>query len=83
MKDKYDILIVLYALVREKPFPLQHRVSMRELLLQLRGEWQSEHLEELVRDELITIVRDQLGVLIRLTENGWQKAHQRTALRVG
>jgi hypothetical protein len=82
MKDKYDILLVLYALVRDKTFPLQHPISVRELLLQLRGEWQQEHLEELVRDEFITIVRDQLGVLIRLTQSGWDKAHLKTATRI-
>jgi hypothetical protein len=81
MKDKYDILTVLYALVREKPFPLQYRVSMRELLLGLRGDWQPEYLEELVRDGLIFLVRDQLGVLVLLTEKGWNKAHLRTAQR--
>ncbi|MET0465480.1 MAG: hypothetical protein ABW007_20135 [Chitinophagaceae bacterium] len=82
MKEKDDILVVLYALVRDKDFPLKHPVSMRELLLQLRGDWHSGHLEELVRDELINMVRDQFGVLIRLTETGWDKAHQKTAQRV-
>lgn len=82
MKDKYEILTVVYTIVREMPQPLQYSVGTRELLLRLKGDWQPEYLEELVRDGLIILLRDQAGIMLRITEKGWQKAKMKLAFRV-
>ena len=82
MKDKYEILAVVYTIVRERPQPLQYLVSTRELLLRLKGDWQPEYLEELARDGLVIVVRDSMGVMVRLTEKGWEKVRMKMAFRI-
>lgn len=72
MKDKYAILQVLYNTVKNVSQPLQYHCSMRELLLQVKGDWQPEYLEELARDNLVIVKRTATGVVIVLTEKGWQ-----------
>jgi len=82
MANKYEILTALYSIVRDKPQPLACLVTTRELLLRLKGDWQPEYLEELVREELLVVLRESTGVVMRLTEKGWEKARLKLALRL-
>lgn len=82
MKGKYEILKFVYTIVSEKLQPLQYSVSTHELLLRLKGDWQPEYLEELVRDGYIVLLRDAAGIMLRITEKGWQKAKMKLAFRV-
>ena len=73
MNDEYRVLQVLFEIVKDKPQPLQYTVSIRELLLRLKGNWQSEYLEALTQQDLIT-VRKTDAVVVQITEKGMQKA---------
>jgi hypothetical protein len=74
--DKYKILHVLYDIVKEDANPLQYHCSIREIILRLRGNWQPEHLEELVREKL-AVVKKSTTVVVLLTEMGMAKAKLR------
>jgi predicted transcriptional regulator len=73
MNDEYRVLQVLFEIVKDKPQPLLYTVSIRELLLRLKGNWQSEYLEALSQQDLIT-VRKTDSVVVQITEKGMQKA---------
>ncbi len=73
MDEKYRILKVLYDITKDDPHPLQYHCSTREILLRLKGNWQQEYLEELVKEKLILVKRSNT-VVILLTEKGFEKA---------
>jgi Mn-dependent DtxR family transcriptional regulator len=75
MDNKYRILQVLYDIVKDHPHPLQYHCNTREILLRLKGNWQSEYLEELAREDLIKVKKSSTVVLL-LTEKGLAKAQQ-------
>ncbi len=75
MENQYRILQALYEIVKDDLQPLQYNCSIRELLLRLKGDWQSEYLEELALEKLI-IVHKAESVTLKLTEKGWEKATQ-------
>jgi Mn-dependent DtxR family transcriptional regulator len=75
MDTKYRILQVLYDIVKDQPHPLQYHCNTREIILRLKGNWQSEYLEELARENLIQIKKSSTVVLL-LTEKGLEKAKQ-------
>lgn len=80
MDNKYRILQVLYDIVKDHPHPLQYHCNTREILLRLKGNWQSEYLEELSRENLIQVKKSSTVVLL-LTEKGLEKAKQVFAIR--
>lgn len=57
MEDQYWMSQVLYEIVKDDQQPLLYNVSIRELLLRLKGNLQSEYLEALAREELVTITK--------------------------
>jgi hypothetical protein len=71
--NKYRILQVLYEIVKDKTQPLQYHCGIREILLRLKGNWQPEYLEELVREELI-VMKKSTNVVILITQKGLEKA---------
>ena len=71
---------VLYDIIKDDPHPLQYHCSTREILLRLRGTWQPEYLEELVREKLIQVKKSNT-VVVLLTEMGMEKAKQAFASR--
>ena len=71
--DKYRVLQVLYDIVKDKTQPLQYHCGTREILLRLKGNWQPEYLEELVREELI-VVKKSTTVIVLITQKGLEKA---------
>lgn len=75
MDERYRILQVLYDIIKDDPHPLQYHCNTREILLRLRGAWQPEYLEELVREKLIQ-VKKSTTVVVLLTEKGMEKAKQ-------
>jgi predicted transcriptional regulator len=80
MDNKYRILQVLYDIVKDQPHPLQYHCNTREIILRLKGNWQSEYLEELASENLILVKKSSTIVLL-LTEKGFQKAKQVFAIR--
>ena len=80
MHERYRILQVLYDIIKDDPHPLQYHCSTREILLRLRGTWQPEYLEELVREKLIQVKKSNT-VVVLLTEMGMEKAKQAFASR--
>ena len=80
MDNQYQVLQVLYDIVKSDAHPLQYNVSIRELLLRLKGNWQSEYLEALAREQLV-IVKKSETVVVQITEKGLEKA-QRISVRL-
>ena len=74
MENKYSILLALYDIVKKHPHPLQYHCNTRELLLRLKGDWQPEYLEELMREDLVVVKKTAASVVILLTEKGMEKA---------
>lgn len=80
MDNRYRILQVLYDIVKDDAQPLQYHCSTRELFLHLKGNWQSECLEELAREKLVEI-KKSTTVVVLLTEKGMEKARRLFAYR--
>ena len=70
----------MYEITKDDPHPLQYHCNTREILLRLKGAWQPEYLEELVREKLIQVKKSNT-VVVLLTERGMEKANQVFAKR--
>lgn len=81
MTDKYQVLQILYEIVKDDSQPLQYHCSTREIILRLRSEWQQEYLEELKRENLLEIKKSNTAVVVLITEKGLEKAKRVFAMR--
>lgn len=74
MTEHYRILQTLHEIVGNNPHPLQYHITMRELLLRLRGDWHPEYLDRLELEGLAIVKKSDLNMAILLTEEGLEKA---------
>jgi len=59
MDNKYQILVILWSLVKEIPQPTQYQCKPRQLILLSSFDWATiySHLLSLQMEELVTIVQ--------------------------
>jgi hypothetical protein len=73
MEPRYQVLRIIYKIVKDETNPLQYPVSFREIILRYAAGWESveQHLLDLQQEELI-IIRQFDRPVAMITEKGIQ-----------